>query len=94
MEWNNEVFSIWPHDRTNYEKTVMGYSVKTKRFNYVEWVQLKSGEILAKELYDHKMDPKETRNVIDDPQYSKEIASLELKCTKRKLNTDHDHLFR
>ncbi len=94
MEWQSEAYCIWPHDRTKYDKTVMGYSVKTERFNYVEWIQLNSGEVLARELYDHLDDPKETKNVIDDPQYSKEIDALAQKCMERKLATDHDHLYR
>jgi iduronate 2-sulfatase len=94
LEWEDEVYSIWPHDRTEYDETVMGYSVKNSQFNYVEWIQLNTGEVLATELYDHKLDPKETRNVVDDPQYAGEIARLAEKCMERKKATDHDHLYR
>jgi iduronate 2-sulfatase len=94
LEWEDEVYSIWPHDRTEYDATVMGYSVKNSRFNYVEWIQLSSGEVLATELYDHQLDPKETRNAIDDPQYAEVIARLAQKCLERKQATDHDHLYR
>lgn len=94
LKWGAESYSIWPHDRTKYDKTVMGYSVKTERYNYVEWIQLNTGEVLARELYDHQGDPEETRNVIDDPQYASEIVLLEQKCLERKQATDHDHLYR
>jgi iduronate 2-sulfatase len=93
-EWVESVSTIWPHDRTKYDKTIIGYSVKTQRFNYVEWVQLKSGEVLARELYDHQNDPEETINVIDKPGYAEEILKLGAICKERKDVTDHDHLYR
>lgn len=87
-------FSIWPHNRWNYDKTIMGYAVKDGRFNYVEWVKLNTGEILEKELYDHQSDPGETRNVIDEEQYQEVIATLSAKTEERKAATDHDHGFK
>jgi iduronate 2-sulfatase len=72
----------------------MGYSVKDGRFNYVEWVDLSTGEILEKELYDHQLDPKETKNVIEDAQYKDIVARLAEKCKERKVATDHDHKFK
>jgi iduronate 2-sulfatase len=84
-------FSIWPDNRWNYDKTVMGYSVTDDRYNYVEWVQLNTGEVLERELYDHEKDPKETRNVISDSEYSDVIAELAMKVKERKETTDHDH---
>jgi iduronate 2-sulfatase len=94
IEWVDHVTCIWPHDRTKYDQTIIGYSVKTKRFNYVEWVQLKSGEVLARELYDHLEDPEETINVIDLDVHSEEIVKLELLCKEKKEATDHEHLHR
>ena len=94
MEWVESVTTVWPHNRTKYEQVIMGYSVKTERFNYVEWVQLNTGEVLARELYDHRDDPEETVNVVDQPEYLEEIAKLEALCAERKKATDHDHLHR
>lgn len=87
-------YTVWPHNRTNYDKTIMGYSVKDGRFNYVEWVRLSTGEVLEKELYDHQFDPKETKNVIADEQYENIVAKLAKKCQERKDATDHDHEFK
>jgi len=87
-------YSVWPHYRENYDKTVMGYSVKSSRFNYVEWVQLKTGKVLERELYDHQSDPFETVNVINDPKYTKDIELLAEKCKVRKAATDHNHAIR
>lgn len=87
-------FTIWPHNRTIYDRTIMGYSVKDGRFNYVEWVKLNTGEVLEKELYDHQNDPKETKNVIADNQYKQVVAELAQKCKEQKDATDHNHEFK
>ncbi|NHE56560.1 sulfatase-like hydrolase/transferase [Cyclobacterium plantarum] len=87
-------FTIWPQNRWNYDKTIMGYAVKDGRFNYVEWVKLNTGEVLEKELYDHQSDPGETRNVIDEEEYQEVIATLSAKTEERKAATDHDHGFK
>lgn len=87
-------YSIWPHDRWNYDKTIMGYSVTDDRFNYVEWVKLNTGEVLERELYDHEKDPKETINVIADSKYKDIITELAEKVNLRKETTDHNHNFK
>lgn len=86
-------YSIWPHNRTRYEDVVMGYSVKTPRFNYVEWVDLSTGEVLERELYDHLRDSMETVNVIADERYALQASSLAARCLERRQATDHDHAF-
>jgi len=85
------VETIWPHYRKNYKRVVMGFSAKDARYNYVEWVQFNSGEILAKELYDHKKDPMETVNVIADPHYAEVITRLSQKTSEIKAGADHRH---
>ena len=90
----NYAFSIWPHNRWNYDRTIMGYSVTDDRYNYVEWVKWDSGEILEKELYDHQNDPMEMKNVIGEEQYQGVIMELAQKLEERKSATDHDHKFK
>lgn len=87
-------YTMWSHHRWDYDRTIMGYSAKDGRFNYVEWVKLSSGEIIEKELYDHQSDPKETKNVIADDQYIDIVAELAEKCKEQKDATDHDHEFK
>ncbi len=41
----------------------MGYALRTDRYRYIEWLNAKSGEITAQELYDHKADPEENENI-------------------------------
>jgi iduronate 2-sulfatase len=45
----------------------MGYSLRTDRYRYTEWRNHQTGKVLARELYDHETDPRETRNLIKDP---------------------------
>ncbi len=50
----------------------MGYSVRTERYRYTEWDAGKKGV----ELYDHAADPKEHKNLADDPKQAKVIEEL------------------
>lgn len=47
---------------------VMGYSIRTARYRYTEWKQFDSGEVVARELYDHQLDPHENRNIAADSE--------------------------
>jgi arylsulfatase A-like enzyme len=62
----------------------MGYAIRTDRYRYIEWrvgdykisKDYMAGKVDAAELYDYKKDPLETKNLIDDPQYSAVIKKL------------------
>ncbi len=61
------------HPRPAYydnEPDTMGVSVRTSRFRYTEWRDFQSGQVVARELYDHTVDPQETENVIANPLFS------------------------
>lgn len=45
----------------------MGYSARGATHRYTEWRDWRSGEVRARELYDHRNDPRETRNLAADP---------------------------
>jgi len=49
-------------------KDYMGYTIRTDRYRYVEWRGWKSGELVARELYDHRTDPGEDVNVAALPE--------------------------
>jgi len=58
------------HPRPAYyrgEPQTMGVSARTPRFRYTEWRDFATGRVVARELYDHAVDPDENRNVIDAP---------------------------
>src|SRR5690606_10027333 len=62
--WKQAAFSQFPRPWF-YRKQpeVMGYSVRTDRYRYTEWQDFKTGEVQARELYDHQKDPLETKNI-------------------------------
>lgn len=51
---------------------LMGRSVRTERWRYTEW----AGGAKGAELYDHKKDPEEYKNLADDPSFAKVRAEL------------------
>ncbi len=52
----------------------MGYSIRTEHVRYTEWRDWKSGEVVARELYDHQSDPAEMRNAVDRPDFATQQA--------------------
>jgi iduronate 2-sulfatase len=54
----------------------MGYSMRTDRYRYTEWRDVRDGHVLARELYDHRDDPGETVNLAGQPQQGTTIDEL------------------
>lgn len=77
-DWKKAAFSVWVHGKYRYdeETQVIGFAMKTDRYRYIEWKRTKTGEVEARELYDHDTDPQENINVVDDPHYSKTVTRL------------------
>ena len=63
---------------------VMGYSIRTDRFRYTEWRDFKTGGARARELYDHDVDPGETRNLAGRVDRKEDLDRL-AKALNRKL---------
>ncbi|WP_425400784.1 sulfatase [Aeoliella sp.] len=59
-------------NRPNGSKTRFGYSLRTQRWRYTEWIDGNEG----RELYDHQQDPREQNNLASDPEYSDTVAQL------------------
>ena len=59
-------FALTQTPRPNYPRgkppIYMGYSMRTDRVRYTEWRKFDSGEVVARELYDHTSDHDETEN--------------------------------
>lgn len=68
--WKSAAFSQYP--RTG----VMGYSIRSGRWRYTEWIDPKNGEIKDRELYDHQNSPLATRNQAMDPDLAETVNHL------------------
>ena len=68
------------------DREYMGYAIRTRRYRFVEWRDFGSGEVTARELYDHEADPREQSNCIDttDPAVIDELTSALLKEHPRR----------
>jgi iduronate 2-sulfatase len=53
-------------------RRIFGYSLRTQRWRYTEWDEGRAG----KELYDHDSDPRELRNLADQPEQAQVVADL------------------
>jgi iduronate 2-sulfatase len=71
--WKGAAFSQFPRDRGRRE----GYSIRTDSFRYTEWRERGTGQVIARELYDHAGDPLESHNVVDGERYREVTGRLE-----------------
>jgi len=70
----------------------MGVSVRTPRYRYTEWRDFKTGQVAARELYDHKIDPEENTNIVDQPSdqaaFQEAVKLLEAQFPRKKPEQD------
>ena len=55
-----------------HSRRAWGYSIRTARYRYTEWLAGKAG----RELYDHSRDADEVHNLAEDPAYRETILQL------------------
>ncbi|MCC6682005.1 MAG: sulfatase [Phycisphaeraceae bacterium] len=70
--------ALTQHPRPPYgEKAqVMGYSIRTQGYRYTEWRAIDSGDLVARELYDHQQDDIESVNIVDEPALVEQVQQL------------------
>jgi arylsulfatase A-like enzyme len=54
----------------------MGYSIRTKEFHYIEWIDRKKNQPIAIELYDNRSDPYELTNLAKKKQQQSNVKIL------------------
>lgn len=66
------------YDRTIFEDHVKGYRLQTDRHRCTLWLDRRTpaSEPLAVELYDHAVDPPETRNIAAQPEHQRLLGQL------------------
>ncbi len=69
--WKEAAFSQFPRGGGH-----MGYSLRTERYRYTEWIQQASGEVAARELYDHSDGPIAVRNLAADESQQETVERL------------------
>ena len=73
------------HPRPAYYKDkpeVMGCSLRTLDRRYTEWRNFTTGEVVARELYDHQADPRETKNLAAHSERSADVKELSQELMK------------
>lgn len=64
--WKSAVFSQFPRPWLyKGSPDIMGYTIRTKNYRYVEWRDFKTGKFKSAELYDEQIDPGEINNIAD-----------------------------
>jgi len=68
--WKSAAFNQYPRG------AVMGYAMRTNRYRYMEWQDLATGKILARELYDQASDAEENVNLAEraDPELLQRLS--------------------
>ena len=75
--WKKAAISQFPKPwGYSWKPGVMGYSLRTKRFRYNEWIEWKTKQVVSKELYDHQVDAHETINMVAKDEYQKYLQDL------------------
>lgn len=68
--WKQAAFSQYPRSH------IMGYSMRTERYRYTEWQNIKTKEVRARELYDFKTDPDGSVNIAELPENKELVEQL------------------
>ena len=62
--------------RRDKTRQLMGYSMRTDHHRYIEWIDRRSRKPVDFELYDHRSDPSESRNLANDPAQAELLNEL------------------
>ena len=76
-DWKKAAFTQFPRP-AYYKKSfnVMGYTVRTKQFHYIEWTDVKQKQLVGTELYDHRVDPLELTNLAEKKELGATVRQL------------------
>jgi iduronate 2-sulfatase len=54
----------------------MGWSLRTERWRYTEWISRQTGEVAARELYGHAHADVASENLADLPEHAPAVREL------------------
>jgi iduronate 2-sulfatase len=67
----------------------MGRALRTNRYRFVIWEEAKGGRVVQRELYDHLVDPNETKNLSGEQSQQEIVAKLERLLRSAFANANH-----
>jgi iduronate 2-sulfatase len=80
LTWKTAAFTQYPRSFKSHRHRgpgdVMGYAIRTDTHRYVEWREGMEGKVLHRELYDHRNDPQEMKNVAALKKNAEAVAKL------------------
>lgn len=76
LQWKEAAVSQYPR-----QGDVMGYSMRTDRYRFTVWLD-KNKNTMARELYDHQIDPEENKNIEGAPENIRLVKDLSEKLKK------------
>ena len=68
--------------RTTDNGSFMGYSIRTRQYRYVEWINMETKIVVGRELYDHHTDPEENINIAGLTENSSLVKMFSEKLAK------------
>ena len=57
-------------------KGAAGYSVRTERYRYIEWIDLKTAKLVGQDLFDFEREPEGKHNWANDSAYESVVAEM------------------
>jgi iduronate 2-sulfatase len=69
--WKAAAFSQYPRGGG-----IMGYTMRTERWRYTEWISRQTGAVTARELYDHAGGDTASANLADLPEQASAVREL------------------
>ncbi len=79
LTWKEAAFSQYPRERS-----IMGYSMRTDNYRFTQWEQKDKG-VIARELYNHRTDPHEKKNIAGEAEVAEVIKEMEEKLASERL---------
>lgn len=84
--WKTAAFSQYPRplkgNRHSRHGDVMGYTIRTARYRFVEWQNWKTKTVVARELYNLRDDPREMNNIADEAEFASVVTRLAKRLAK------------
>ena len=62
---------------------VVGHSIKNDQFRYTRWIDQLTGEVVGRELFDHRVDPDENSSLANHPDLQQVVASMDLQIGEK-----------